>query len=161
MYRVGIGYDVHPLEEGIPLILGGVKIQHPLGLRGHSDADVICHSITDALLGAANIGDIGEHFPDTDERYKDISSLKLLSESVLLLKENGWEVVNIDVSVVAEEPKINPYKKEMIDNISNAMNCDINSVSIKATTNEKLGPIGRGEGIAAFSVAMLKVIEKK
>lgn len=161
MYRVGIGYDVHPLEEGIPLILGGVKIQHPLGLRGHSDADVICHSITDALLGAANIGDIGEHFPDTDERYKNISSLKLLSESVLLLKENGWEVVNIDVSVVAEEPKINPYKKEMIDNISNAMNCDTNSVSIKATTNEKLGPIGRGEGIAAFSVAMLKVIEKK
>ena len=161
MYRVGIGYDVHPLEEGIPLILGGVKIQHPLGLRGHSDADVICHSITDALLGAANIGDIGEHFPDTDERYKNISSLKLLSEYVLLLKENGWEVVNIDVSVVAEEPKINPYKKEMIDNISNAMNCDANSVSIKATTNEKLGPIGRGEGIAAFSVAMLKVIEKK
>lgn len=161
MYRVGIGYDVHPLEEGIPLILGGVKIQHPLGLRGHSDADVICHSITDALLGAANIGDIGEHFPDTDERYKNISSLKLLSESVLLLKENGWEVVNIDVSVVAEKPKINPYKKEMIDNISNAMNCDANSVSIKATTNEKLGPIGRGEGIAAFSVAMLKVIEKK
>ena len=138
-----------------------MKIQHPLGLRGHSDADVICHSIIDALLGAANIGDIGEHFPDTDERYKGISSLKLLSESVLLLKENGWEVVNIDVSVVAEEPKINPYKKEMIDNISNAMNCDANSVSIKATTNEKLGPIGRGEGIAAFSVAMLKVIEKK
>lgn len=161
MLRVGIGYDVHPLEEGIPLILGGVKIQYPLGLRGHSDADVICHSIIDALLGAANIGDIGEHFPDTDERYKNISSLKLLSESVLLLKENSWEVVNIDVSVVAEEPKINPYKKEMIDNISNAMNCDANSVSIKATTNEKLGPIGRGEGIAAFSVAMLKVIEKK
>jgi len=161
VYRVGIGYDVHPLEEGIPLILGGVKIQHPHGLRGHSDADVICHSITDALLGAANIGDIGEHFPDTDERYKGISSLELLTESVLLLKENGWEVVNIDVSVVAEEPKINPYKKEMIDNISNAMNCAANSVSIKATTNEKLGPIGRGEGIAAFSVAMLKVIEKK
>lgn len=161
MYRVGLGYDVHPLEEGIPLILGGVNIEYPLGLRGHSDADVICHSITDALLGAANIGDIGEHFPDTDERYKGISSLELLNKSILLLKENGWEVVNVDVSVVAEEPKIKPYKKEMRDNISNAMNCNINSVSIKATTNEKLGTIGRGEGIAAFSVAMLKEIEKK
>jgi len=161
VYRVGLGYDVHPLEEGIPLILGGVKIQHPLGLSGHSDADVICHSITDALLGAANIGDIGEHFPDTDERYKGISSLELLTESILLLKKNGWEVVNVDVSVVAEEPKINPYKKEMRDNISNAMNCSVNSVSIKATTNEKLGTIGRGEGIAVFSVAMLKAIEKK
>ena len=161
MYRVGLGYDVHPLEEGIPLILGGVKIQHPLGLSGHSDADVICHSITDALLGAANIGDIGEHFPDTDERYKGISSLELLNKSILLLKENGWEVVNVDVSVVAEEPKINPYKKEMRDNISNAMNCNVSSVSIKATTNEKLGAIGSGEGIAAFSVAMLKAIEKK
>ena len=161
MYRVGLGYDVHPLEEGIPLILGGVNIQHPLGLRGHSDADVVCHSITDALLGAANIGDIGEHFPDTDERYKGISSLKLLTESVLLIKKNGWEVVNVDVSVVAEEPKLNPYKKEMRDNISNAMNCDLNSISIKATTNEKLGTIGRGEGIAVFSVALLKKAEKK
>ncbi len=161
MYRVGIGYDVHPFEEGIPLILGGVNIEHPLGLRGHSDADVICHSITDALLGAANIGDIGEHFPDTDERYKGISSLELLTESTVLLKENGWEVVNVDVSVVAEEPKINPYKKEMRDNISNAMDCNVDSVSVKATTNEKLGTIGRGEGIAAFSVAMLKEIEIK
>ena len=159
MYRVGLGYDVHPLEEGIPLILGGVNIVHPLGLSGHSDADVICHSITDALLGAANIGDIGEHFPDTDERYKGISSLELLSESILLLKENGWEVVNVDVSVVVEEPKLNPYKKEMRDKISDAMNCNVNSVSIKATTNEKLGTIGRGEGIAAFSVALLKEIE--
>ena len=156
MHRVGLGYDVHPLEEGIPLILGGVKIEHPLGLSGHSDADVICHSITDALLGAANIGDIGEHFPDTEEQYKGISSLELLRKSILLLKENGWEVVNIDVSVVAEEPKINPYKKEMTSNISEAMNCDVNSVSIKATTNEKLGTIGRGEGIAVFSVALLK-----
>ena len=161
MYRVGLGYDVHPLEEGIPLILGGVNIKHPLGLRGHSDADVICHSITDALLGAANIGDIGEQFPDTDERYKGISSLELLSESILLLKENGWEVENVDVSVVAEEPKINPYKKEMRDNISNAMNCNVNSVSIKATTNEKLGTIGRGEGIAVFSVALLKETKNK
>ena len=161
MYRVGLGYDVHPLEEGIPLILGGVKIEHPLGLRGHSDADVICHSITDALLGAANIGDIGEHFPDTEEQYKGISSLELLNKSILLIKENGWEVVNVDVSIVAEEPKINPYKKEMTDNISKAMNCNVNSVSIKATTNEKLGTIGRGEGIAAFSVALLKETGKK
>jgi len=159
VYRVGLGYDVHPFEEGIPLILGGVKIKHPLGLRGHSDADVISHTITDALLGAANIGDIGEHFPETDERYKDISSLDLLKKSVSLLKENGWEVVNVDVSVVAEEPRINPYRKEMIINISDAMSCNLNSVSIKATTNEKLGTIGRGEGIAAFSVALLKATE--
>jgi len=155
MYRVGFGYDVHPFEEGFPLILGGVNIPHPLGLKGHSDADVVSHAIGDALLGAANLGDIGEHFPDTDVKNKNISSLKILKDIVSLIRDKGWEPENIDVSIITEEPKISPYKRQMSENICEAISCKAAVVSIKATTNERLGAIGRGEGIAAMAVALL------
>jgi len=111
MHRVGFGYDVHQFEDGTPLILGGVDIPHPLGLKGYSDADVVSHAVADALLGAANLGDIGEHFPDTDEKNKNISSLKILKDIVSLISDKGWQLENIDVSIIAEEPKISPYKK--------------------------------------------------
>jgi len=156
MFRIGIGYDIHPLNEGTPLILGGVNIPHPLGLLGHSDADVICHAIVDALFGAANLGDIGEHFPDTDDAYKNISSLELLGKAAATLEDKGWRAVNVDVSVIAEEPKLAQYRNEMIEKISGAMNSDSGTVSIKATTNEGLGTVGRGEGIAAYAVALLE-----
>ena len=155
MHRVGIGYDIHPFEEGVPLILGGVDIPHPLGLKGHSDADVVSHAIADALLGAANLGDIGEHFPDTDEKNKNISSLIILKEIVSLIRDKGWQLENIDVSIIAEDPKISPYKKQMTENICEALSCNVDIISVKATTNERLGAIGRGEGIAVMAVALL------
>ena len=155
MHRVGIGYDIHPFEEGVPLILGGVDIPHPLGLKGHSDADVVSHAIADALLGAANLGDIGEHFPDTDEKNKNISSLIILKEIVSLISDKGWQLENIDVSIIAEEPKISPYKKQMTENICEALSCNADIISVKATTNERLGALGRGEGIAVMAVALL------
>ena len=155
MHRVGFGYDVHPFEDGTPLILGGVNIPHPLGLKGHSDADVVSHAIADALLGAANLGDIGEHFPDTDEKNKNNSSLKILKDIFSLIGNKGWQLENIDVSIIAEEPKISPYKKQMRENICEALSCNAAVISIKATTNERLGAIGRGEGIAAMAVALL------
>jgi len=155
VHRVGIGYDIHPFEEGVPLILGGVDIPHPLGLKGHSDADVVSHAIADALLGAANLGDIGEHFPDTDEKNKNISSLIILKEIVSLISDKGWQLENIDVSIIAEEPKISPYKKQMTENICEALSCNADIISVKATTNERLGALGRGEGIAVMAVALL------
>ena len=158
MHRVGLGYDVHSFEEGVPLILGGVDIPHPLGLKGHSDADVVSHAITDALLGAANLGDIGEHFPDADEKNKNISSLKILKDIISLISNKGWQLENIDVSIITEEPKISPYKKQMTENICEALSCNANIISIKATTNERLGAIGRGEGIAAMAVALLSSV---
>jgi len=159
MHRVGFGYDIHPFEDGTPLILGGVNIPHPLGLKGHSDADVVSHAIADALLGAANLGDIGEHFPDTDEGNKNISSLKILKDIFSMISDKGWQLENIDVSIITEEPKISPYKKQMAGNICEALSCNTDVISIKATTNERLGAIGRGEGIAAMAVALLSSVE--
>ncbi len=159
MHRVGIGYDIHPFEDGTPLILGGVKIPHPLGLKGHSDADVVSHAVADALLGAANLGDIGEHFPDTDDKNKNISSLKILKDIFALIRDKGWQLENIDISIITEEPKIGPYKEQMAENICEALSCDAADISIKATTNERLGALGRGEGIAAMAVALLSFVK--
>ena len=154
--RTGFGYDIHPLTENRKLILGGVDIPSTKGLLGHSDADVLLHAICDALLGAAALGDIGKHFPDTDERYRGISSLKLLEQVVALLKAAHCSITNIDSTLVLEQPKIAPYVEEMQQNIARAAGLHINQISIKATTNEKLGAIGRGEGCAAFAVASLQ-----
>lgn len=157
--RVGFGYDLHPLVKGRPLILGGVSIPFEKGLDGYSDADVLCHAISDALLGAAALGDIGEHFPDSDPRYKDASSLVLLGKVGDLIREAGYVVVNVDSTVVAEAPKLFLFKRELIGKIAEALNLDRGSVSVKATTNEGFGPTGRGEAIAAYAVVMLKKVE--
>ncbi|MCQ2547596.1 MAG: 2-C-methyl-D-erythritol 4-phosphate cytidylyltransferase [Clostridia bacterium] len=153
--RVGTGFDVHQLVEGRDLILGGVKIGYEKGLLGHSDADVLLHAIMDALLGAAGLGDIGKHFPDSDDKYKGISSIKLLEHVAGLLKENGFTVGNIDGTLIAQAPKISPYVGEMVTNIAKALNIDEKQVNIKGTTTEKLGFTGRGEGIAAEAVALI------
>lgn len=154
--RIGHGYDVHKLVENRKLILGGVDIEYSLGLDGHSDADVLLHAIMDALLGAAALGDIGKHFPDSDERYKGISSILLLKEVVSLLKENNYKVVNIDSTVIAQKPKLLPYINSMRQNIAKACNIDINDVNVKATTEEHLGFTGRGEGISAHAVCIIE-----
>lgn len=153
--RVGMGYDVHKLVEGRPCILGGVKIPHNKGLDGHSDADVLLHAIMDALLGAAGLSDIGQNFPNTDPAYKNISSLQLLREVSLKISKAGFQIGNIDATVVAEEPKIGEHVMKMKELISELLNVQISSVGIKATTNEQMGFVGRGEGIAAFAVALL------
>lgn len=153
--RIGIGYDVHKLVSERDLILGGVKIDYAYGLLGHSDADVLIHAIMDALLGAAALGDIGKHFPDTDERYKGISSIELLSHVGKLLSSNGYAIGNIDSVIIAQAPKISPYIEDMRKNIAQTLNIDFNSVSVKATTTEKLGFEGRGEGISAEAVCIL------
>jgi len=146
---------VHRLVEGRELWLGGVKIEHTLGLLGHSDADVAIHALCDALLGAANMRDIGYHFPDTDPRYKGIDSRKLLVEVTRLLADNGYELGNCDLTICAERPKINPHIPAMQEQLAQCMNCDISQVSIKATTTEKLGFTGREEGISAYAVALI------
>jgi len=155
MTRIGFGYDVHALEVGRQLILGGVKIPFEKGLAGHSDADVLLHAICDALLGAAAIGDIGIHFPDTDNRFKGISSLELLKNVKILLAENGYTIGNIDSTVVLEKPKIAPYINEMRGCIAQTLETSLKNVSIKATTNEKLGFIGTGEGAVAYAIALI------
>jgi len=156
MNRVGFGYDIHPLTEKRKLILGGVTIPFSKGLKGHSDADVVCHAIADALLGAAAKGDIGEHFPDTDQQYKGAFSIDLLKKTGDIVNDAGFNINNIDVTVIAENPKIFPYKNEMIKNISQALELDKNQVSIKATTHEGLGDLGRGEAIAACAVVLIE-----
>ena len=156
MLRVGIGYDVHRLEEGYKLILGGVEIPHEKGLKGHSDADVLVHAICDAILGALALGDIGEHFPDTDERFRGISSLKLLKEVNRKVNSLGYVVHNVDAVVVAQKPKLKPYKELMRENIAKILKIDKNFVSIKATTTERLGFEGREEGISAYAVVLLR-----
>lgn len=153
--RIGCGYDVHRLTEDRALILGGVDIPYELGLAGHSDADVLLHAIMDALLGAAALGDIGKHFPDTDERYKGISSLKLLETVADLLAENRYVVDNIDATIIAQRPKMRPYIEKMRENIASALGIDVSSVNVKATTEEGLGFTGRGEGISAQAVCLL------
>jgi len=153
--RIGYGYDVHRLVAGRRLILGGVEIPHDLGLDGHSDADVLVHAVADALLGAACLGDIGQHFPDTDARYRGISSLVLLKEIALLLERSGYEVGNIDATVILERPRIMPHAVAMRTNIARALGIAPDAVSVKATTGEGLGFTGRGEGAAAHAVALL------
>ncbi|MGN0462645.1 MAG: 2-C-methyl-D-erythritol 2,4-cyclodiphosphate synthase [Ruminococcus sp.] len=154
--RVGHGYDVHKLVEGRKLILGGVEIPHTVGLLGHSDADVLLHAIMDSLLGASALGDIGKLFPDTDERYKGADSLALLKEVVRVLNENGYKIVNIDSTVIAQSPKLKDYIVKMRENIASACNIDVDCVSVKATTEEHLGFTGRKEGISAHSVCLIE-----
>lgn len=153
--RIGFGYDVHQLAEGRRLILCGVEILHIKGLLGHSDADVAIHALIDALLGAAAMGDIGGLFPDTDMKFKDIDSRLLLRETVARLKAAGYRIGNVDITIVAQEPKIKPYLSEMTDIISKDLECSVNEVSVKATTTEHLGFAGRKEGIAAYAVALI------
>ncbi len=154
--RIGHGYDVHKFAENRELIIGGVKIPYEKGLLGHSDADVLLHAICDALLGAAALGDIGKHFPDTDPKYKGIDSLLLLKNVGELIKESGFKVGNIDATVVAEKPKMSPYIEEMRKNIATALETDISRVSVKATTEEGLGFTGNLEGICAHAVCLIK-----
>ena len=156
MLRIGFGYDVHRLTEGRDLILGGVKIPHEKGLLGHSDADVLSHAIGEALLGALSLGDLGKHFPDTDQRYKDISSLKILSMIKGLAKKENAKIINIDSTIVAEEPKLSGYILKMRENISEALNVNINQVSVKATTTEGMGFVGKKEGMAAYVVVLME-----
>ena len=158
LFRIGNGYDIHKLVKNRNLIIGGVKLQHPdkLGLDGHSDADVLCHSISDALLGALSLGDIGKYFPPSEERWKDADSLFLLSKVVHLVRNEGWEINNIDSVIIAERPKIKPHVGLMKKNISEIINIDENLIGIKATTNEKLGPEGREEGMSCHSVVLLE-----
>ncbi len=153
--RIGSGYDVHRLVEGRKLIIGGVEIPHDKGLLGHSDADVLLHAVMDALLGAAALGDIGKHFPDSDERYKGISSVLLLEKVGELLEENNYVIENIDCTIIAQKPKMAPYIQTMRENIAKALLIDVTQVNVKATTEEGLGFTGAEEGIAATSVALL------
>ena len=153
--RIGYGFDVHRLVEGRELWIGGVKIEHDKGLLGHSDADVAIHALCDALLGAAALRDIGHHFPDTDPQYKGIDSRKLLREVIQLLDEKGYQLGNCDITICAEQPKMNPHIPAMQQQRAECMQCDPNQVSIKATTTERLGYTGRGEGIAAHAVALI------
>jgi 2-C-methyl-D-erythritol 2,4-cyclodiphosphate synthase len=160
--RIGFGMDVHQFNEHRELVLGGVKIPHEKGLLGHSDADVLIHSIMDAILGALALGDIGKHFPDTDMAYKDISSMKLLSNVYEIMVDNGYKVGNIDAVVAAQNPKLSPYIQQMRENIANILNTEIGNISVKATTTEKLGFEGREEGITSYCVCMLeKAIDNK
>ncbi|WP_163327568.1 2-C-methyl-D-erythritol 2,4-cyclodiphosphate synthase [Desulfurobacterium thermolithotrophum] len=158
MFRIGIGYDVHRLEEGYPLIIGGVKIPFEKGLKGHSDADVLVHAICDAILGAVALGDIGEHFPDSDEKYKGISSLILLKEVNGKIKNLGYQIENVDSIIIAQRPKLFPYKFQMRKNIAEILEIPVDRISIKATTTERLGFEGRGEGISAQSIVLLRKI---
>lgn len=153
--RVGFGYDVHRLVEGRKLVIGGVKIDHPRGLLGHSDADVLIHAIVDALLGAAAAGDIGTHFPDTDIQYKDISSLVLLERTNCIISDLGYRIANIDTTIVAQQPQFAQYIAEMRQNISTVLKCSVSDVNIKAKTTEGLGFIGRQEAIAAYATVCL------
>ena len=153
--RVGLGYDVHKIEQGRKLVLGGVQIPCKFGLLGHSDADVLVHSVMDSLLGAAALGDIGSHFPDTDPAYKGADSVLLLKRVYHILKENGFSIGNVDAVVAAQAPKLAPYIEEMRKNIAAALNTDISRISIKATTTERLGFEGRGEGISSYCVSLI------
>lgn len=155
--RIGLGYDVHRLVEERDLIIGGVNIPYEKGLLGHSDADVLLHAIMDSLLGASALGDIGTHFPDTDERYKGASSIKLLEEIGKLLYKNGFSINNIDSTIIAQRPKMSPHIMNMRENIAKALNIDINKINVKATTEEGLGFTGTGEGISSQSICLLTV----
>ena len=157
--RIGNGYDIHRLVEGRPLILGGVTIPHVMGLLGHSDADVLTHAITDALLGALSLGDIGTYFPPSDPQWAGADSLKLLDQVYQMVRDRDWEIVNIDSVVIAERPKLKPHITDMRSSLAQALNVAPEQVGVKATTNEKLGPTGREEGIAAHAVVLLSASE--
>lgn len=159
MIRIGQGYDVHQLVEGRPLILGGIEIPHDKGLLGHSDADVLLHTITDAALGAIGGGDIGKHFPDTDPEFKDADSRKLMTHIWQYVKAQGYELGNVDCTVIAQKPKLAPYIEQLRESIAALLEADVSQVNVKATTNEKLGSLGREEGIAALAVILL--VERK
>ncbi len=159
MTRCGIGYDVHRLAEGRKLILGGVEIAHSHGLEGHSDADVLSHAIADALLGAVGAGDIGQHFPNTDESIRGISSIEILKRVTELLTDKRARVLNVDATLIAETPKITPHVPAMRQKIATAIGTSESNVSVKATTNEKLGPVGRSEGMAAIAIATIEIID--
>jgi len=153
--RIGFGYDVHQLKEGLPFTIGGIVIEHTKGPLGHSDADVLIHAICDAILGAANLGDIGTHFPDTDPAYKGIDSKQLLKEVVALLRSKGYEIGNIDTTVNLEKPKLKPHIPDMRKAIATAASIDEDLLSIKATTNEKMGFVGIEEGVAAYAIVLI------
>ena len=159
MMRVGFGYDAHRLVPGRPLILGGVEIPYPLGLRGHSDADVLTHALGDALLGAVAAGDLGRHFPDSDPAYQGISSLILLERIMAVVHSQGFRAVNADITVVLEKPRLEPYVPQMIDNLAPILSLGAEAVNIKATTTEKMGFTGREEGIAAYAVVLVASVE--
>jgi 2-C-methyl-D-erythritol 2,4-cyclodiphosphate synthase len=154
--RIGIGYDVHPLVPGRRLVLGGAEIPFTEGLDGWSDADVLTHAVIDALLGAAALGDIGQHFPSDEPEYENISSLVLLEEVMEKLEENGWRVVNIDATVVAAKPRLREYVDDMRDNLSHVLGIDVDRVSVKASTSNGVGSLGNGEGIATYAVALIE-----
>ncbi|MEK4145766.1 2-C-methyl-D-erythritol 2,4-cyclodiphosphate synthase [Robertmurraya sp. FSL W8-0741] len=159
MFRIGQGFDVHQLTEGRPLIIGGIEIHHEKGLLGHSDADVLLHTITDACLGAVGEGDIGRHFPDTDPAFKDADSAKLLVHIWQMIKEKGYSLVNADCTIIAQKPKMAPYIEQMKVRIAELLECDPGQINVKATTTEKLGFTGRGEGIAAQAVVLLQKVK--
>lgn len=158
MFKVGMGYDVHRLAEGETLILGGVQFDSSFGTIAHSDGDVLLHAICDAFLGAAALGDIGEHFPDTSPEFKGISSLELLRRTIQLIENQGYKAINLDATLVLEAPKVNPHKQAMRANIASQCGLDISCVNIKATTSEKLGFVGAGEGVQAYCVCMIQKI---
>lgn len=155
-FRIGHGYDVHRLVPNRKLIIGGVGVPYALGLAGHSDADVLLHALMDAVIGALGLGDIGQHFPDTDNKYKDINSIILARETYVMLTDNGYQINNIDCTVIAQQPKLSPYIETMKQNIANVYNIEISKINIKATTEEGLGFTGTGEGIAAHAVVIIK-----
>jgi 2-C-methyl-D-erythritol 2,4-cyclodiphosphate synthase len=157
--RVGIGYDSHRFADGRKLILGGVEIPHDLGLSGHSDADAVAHAVTDAMLGAAALGDIGTHFPPSDDTFKDADSIALLRKANELLEAKGYQVVNVDVTVICEAPKIGPHALAMREKLAAALGIGVKHVSVKGNTNEGMGWIGRGEGIAVMATAMIATVE--
>lgn len=156
MIRIGHGYDVHPLVEGRDLVLGGVKIDHPRGLKGHSDADALIHAICDACLGAAGLGDLGRHFPESDAQYKGVDSRKLLRGVLQRIKEQGWRVANVDSTIVAQAPRLVSHLSAMCNNVAADLGVDVACVNVKATSPERLGFLGREEGIAAFAAVLLE-----
>ena len=156
-FRVGIGYDIHRLMHGVPLVLGGVRLEHERGLSAHSDGDALAHAIGDALLGAMGLGDLGQHFPDSDPGLRGISSMELLQRIRAMVVERGGSIVNVDATLILESPRIAPYAATMRSNLARALDVNADRISVKATTNERLGALGREEGIAAMAVALLEV----
>jgi 2-C-methyl-D-erythritol 2,4-cyclodiphosphate synthase len=154
--RIGVGYDLHPLVAGRPLVLGGVKVPFPRGLQGHSDGDALTHAVADALIGAAGRGDIGQWFPDSDERYRGANSVDLLREVVTTLAATGWRVGNVDASVVAQRPRLSPFVEQMRTNLAAALGVDVDAVNVKATSPEYVGSLGREDAIAAYATALLE-----
>ena len=156
MYRIGLGYDIHRLDYDRDLIIGGIKIPHEKGLVGHSDADVLIHAIIDGMFGALALGDIGTHFPDTDDAYKNISSIILLKHANKLIQDEGYIINNLDCNIIAQEPKMKPHIQKMRENVASKLHCDISQINIKATRGEKLGFVGRQEGMVAQAVVLLR-----